>query len=213
MRAFVVLLSLVGVSIGCGAGTVNIDEADAATDGGLADGNATDSGRALSKVEVQKVCERTTPFQSEPCALAVRDYCAYRQTEAECTSFEPILLEESYAFGCAWAKVVKFSELESCTVESVFGRCVAVIDMLKGCSPTCSPEYPAGVDYGITTYAAANEMMEIPCYGSELGGPIDEATVIANQIGDERKYSTCADNISPPAPKALCACTNAFCAQ
>lgn len=198
LRKMVVLLSAGLVSLGCGESSPSSEAAQDA-----------DASRYKP---APKECEGTNPFDSADCGEAISRACRRFETESECTRQPLFELEEGdMRMACAWSRVVRFAELESCTVGAVHGRCEAVFEPNLGCGDPCAD---LGVHsfFAFNAFPATRELVETPCINSgltEIAGPWSARS---NQQTEDRMVYLCADNVSPAPPADLCGCAATACA-
>lgn len=157
-------------------------------------GSATTSGAALPDA-----CSiDASPFLQPECLDALRLACNAHAAENDCAAAAPFAFDDGgFVIGCAWAKVVTFSDATQCTVESVAGRCEARIDSECG-------DYCAG-DFMLSDVAAIPAQLEIV---QLCGGPLGAWSATDAEPGTV--VSTCAPNVEPPSDP-LCDCATTAC--
>jgi hypothetical protein len=126
----------------------------------------------------------SSPFLQPQCLDALATKCGMQASEAACVAVEEAPFDE-YPIQCTWIDVTVFSDAAACTVQSVDGRCVAVLleeDCVDGCQ----------VD------AARGEILDL------CGGPLDASSA----VGAEDPGPAPCSSATPP---ALCACSSTVC--
>jgi hypothetical protein len=137
-----------------------------------------------------------SPFLQEECLANMRASCNAHADADECATAAFEL--DQYGVQCAWAKVVTFSDAESCTVASVGGRCEATI-VQESCGDYCAGEDSFS---NVTAIPSELEIIEL------CNGPLGPWSA----VGSDSDYtSTCGENLSPP-QHAFCGCAMAACA-
>ena len=103
--------------------------------------------------------------------------------------------------------MVRFSSVETCSVEAVEGRCEAGMDPGEvAFSDACDPATRGGLYGSLQAIVETRELVQMHA----LSGPIGAGTALVNQQTDVREVHSCgADAPAPPA--ALCACTDVAC--
>lgn len=203
---------LVGlVSTGaCGGSTLTIvdDPLDAGVEpdaGHEPDATLVD-GAATNDAGLPAACVDESPFTSEACAVALAARCHALTSERDCVS-EVISGDDSYL--CEWAKVTTFSDVATCTVASVEGRCEAysVTAGLGSCRGPCAWSLS-----DLDAYPATSVLLQSACRSSTgivVTGPIDHETIREFQPGGPRERRSCGQD-SPP---ELCACSQVVCGR
>lgn len=178
-------------------------------------GNAAatdDAGVEPSEFAVPFDCAATTPQLSAACARALREICEQHQDEPSCARERAYAFEQSiFSFRCGWSKVVRFSDLSSCRVESVRGRCDLYGVSPLQCPALCENDEPGGLYYRLTTRLRDHELVINPCFGANaMDGPIGEWDARTDPQNLEDAYQTCGGH-EPPPPRELCDCKVAAC--
>jgi hypothetical protein len=102
---------------------------------------------------------------------------------------------EGYQIRCLWAKVVKFTDATSCSVESVTGRCEASVRTF--CGDFCGGNSLVGDIHAIPSQL---EIIHL------CGGPLGPWSAVGN---DNSSYSSpCGTGQAAP---ALCDCATVAC--
>jgi hypothetical protein len=151
----------------------------------------------------------SSPFVSAECLGGLRDRCRAAMDVNDCAATEAIVFDDgAYVIACGWAKVVAFSDVDTCTIASVIGRCEAGIEQLIPCADRCTGEPDLYASLRASVPDA--ELVEMPCTldGRILDGPLGPSSAVGAPPGDG---STCAPNIQPPAPE-ICTCATEACA-
>jgi len=180
-------------------------------------GDGTGSGGSTWAVAAAALlppeCADTNPFGSEDCGGALKTLCRAQGTAQACEAQGPFSFNEGeYVFMCGWAKVVTFSDPDSCTVASVSGRCEAGILPFVGCGDPCVDIEESFLYDALVAILDESELIEMPCaLGDALGGPIGEWTDLANQQerGEEPYTHYCSADWPPP--PSLCNCYEVAC--
>lgn len=151
-----------------------------------------------------------SPFLEADCLGALAARCGALESEQECVAAKPLSFGDGgYPIHCGWAKVVRFADIDMCTVESVSGRCVAGLEQNGiGCDDPCAGELD--LYSSLSVEFAELEMIEMPCApgGAYLGGPLGPSSAVDSPPTDGS--GSCAENTSPP-PSELCACHQVAC--
>ena len=199
LALFVAAMSLAPVSpalVGCGSESEA--EPGCSTESAACDES---SGTSRDESWLPEACSLDrSPFLQPQCLDALRLACNEHSAENVCTA-SPVLPFASggYEIRCAWAKVVTFSDADSCTVESVDGRCEASIEGLLPCGgDPCTED---SLMSSVSAVPSESEIIQL------CGGPLGSW----NAVGSTESYaSVCEDGIEPP-PPSLCDCTEAAC--
>ncbi len=140
----------------------------------------------------------TTPFLQVECLDAMRLACNQHSEEDDCTSAPGLAFARGgYQVGCSWARVVRFSDADTCTVQSVEGRCEASLEGLP-CGDLCAGNSMLS---NISAFPSESELVDL------CGGPLGSWSA----VGSTQMHAfTCGENIEPPAPE-LCDCVDAVC--
>jgi len=83
-----------------------------------------------------------TPFRGEACLRNIRDICRSHQDKQGCVGQGKVDAAGGFVVFCNWVPVVKFTDDESCIVESSSWRCEGHLDSIDACADPCevSPE-------------------------------------------------------------------------
>lgn len=141
-----------------------------------------------------------SPFLREECLEALRLGCNAHVAENECMAAPPVSLDEGgYTVRCLWAKVVAFSDVGSCSIESVTGRCEAS----EG-APLCG-DFCAGDPWmsDVSAISAEQEIIDM------CGGPLGAWAAVGSSSSDD--VLPCGPDYSPESPPALCECATVAC--
>lgn len=173
-----------------------------------ATGNSGSTGDGPS-MDRPEACEGlSSPFVSADCLVGLRDRCRAANDAAACEDVPALAFDGGFLIMCGWAKVVSFSDVASCTIEAVQGRCEAGVEQLVPCFDKCTdtPDLHASLHANILEA----ELVEMPCApdGKLLGGPLGPASAVGAPPGET---GTCAPDLSPPAPE-ICDCAPIACA-
>ena len=146
----------------------------------------------------------TSPFLEADCLAALRDRCRSRANDADCTMGGPLIFGGgAYKIFCTWSKVVRFSDLTTCAVETVFHRCEGTIKQdLVVCRDPCTAT--PDIFSRWTAIPSEQELVRVEC-----GGPIGPWSAVGSTPGSYT--GACLGNIMPPAPD-LCRCESTACA-
>lgn len=181
-------LLLVGA---CGGHTLPVDDAG---DGGM-DTEAVDAAAANDAADgtppnAPAECVGTDPFGPEACGTALSERCRALTTERDCESAAPLDLGRQWV--CGWTKVTTFSDMATCAVASVAGRCEAYLVIGGPCSCEAHP--------------ADSEILHPPCRNhGGIQGPIDRYTSLEVQRTEPRTQFACGPQYVPAEPE-LCKC-------
>lgn len=139
-----------------------------------------------------------SPFLQPECLGAMRLACDLHGEENVCTAVPGLSFDGgAYEVRCLWAKVVSFSDVDTCAVEAVVGRCEASLDGLP-CGDLCAGESQVS---NVSAIPSESEIVQL------CGGPLGSWTA----VGSTEMYGfTCGDNLDPP-PPPLCDCVEAAC--
>lgn len=183
----------------CGGSDSTMQEdTDENTSGGEATGSTATSGASGGNTWLPDTCSADqSPFLQESCLDSLRMSCNTHAEENECMATPVLFFDEGgYGIRCLWARVVKFSDASSCTVESVTGRCEASVN--GECEDFCSGDFLLS---DMSAISSQSELIQV------CGGPLGTWSA----VGAEQGYiSTCGPNIQPP-PPPLCDCGDAAC--
>lgn len=210
-------LVLFAGALGCVAACGTIEgAAPDAPDVGDA-GDASDAGDAdvlSNEYLVPPECTDTNPFFSAACARALREICEQHVDEPSCGRQRGFAFERGGIgyFRCGWSKVVRFSELTTCQVESVRGRCdLYAPKSYFECPALCEGDAEGGLPYRLATRLRDQELILLPCFGFfAMDGPVGEWSSLYDPQNVEDAYQTCGAH-EPPPPKELCDCRRAAC--
>lgn len=158
--------------------------------------------------DLPAACEGlSSPFVSADCLSGLRDRCRALTDDASCEASPSLTFDGGFAIACGWAKVVTFSDIASCTIASVEGRCEAGIEQFIGCGDKCTDE--PDLYSSLRANVIEAELIEMPCApeGRTLDGPLGPSSAIGAPPGET---GACAPNITPPAP-AICDCAPVAC--
>lgn len=175
------------------------------------DSGESSSSSSSSSSGLPAACVYFNPFASEQCGAALRALCNNLSNERDCNAQEPFSFNDAnYVFACGWAKVITFSDPESCTVGSVAGRCEAGLIAGPACGDPCDGQ-PPDLYTGFVAIESDSELVEMPCApgGSALDGPVGEWASLAYQ--KERKVPIHPCGADLPPPPRLCDCAQAAC--
>jgi hypothetical protein len=181
-------------------------------DSGTDDETAGDDDTTTGSTDVlpPECSDLGSPFLEEDCLGALQSACRAYAAENECTGQAPFVFGDgAYVVHCGWAKLVTFSDAETCTVESVAGRCEAGLeDTLSGCGDPCVGE--PDINHALSAIPSELVLLEMACTpgGNRLDGPLSPTSAVDSEL--ENYTGTCAPNIEPPAP-ALCDCAPVAC--
>lgn len=180
-----------------------------ACDSGESPSSSSSSGSG--SMELPAACVYANPFAAELCGAALRTLCNSFTNERECSAQEPFSFNDGdYVFACGWAKVITFSDAESCTVGAVAGRCEAGFIAGPPCGDPCDGQ-PPDLYTGFVAIERESELVEMPCGlgGSALSGPVGEWISLEYQREREVPIHPCGADLPPP-PR-LCECAQAAC--
>lgn len=174
-----------------------------------------DAGSDSSVSSLPLECATTTPFNSAACGRALREICSQLDDEPSCARHAGFPFDNSVVyFRCGWSKVVQFSEIETCQVQSVTGRCDLYGQMPLSCANPCSEDDSnefAGLYGSLQAHVGTRELVKSPCsYGSSMDGPLGEWLSRNDPQNTDAAYRTCGAH-EPPPPKELCSCQRAAC--
>lgn len=219
-------IAVIFAVLGCGSGpapggttgssTTGSSTTGASTTGASTEATATDSpttdGTGGPGTGLPQACEGLlSPFTSADCLIGLRERCRAQADEPACQALDSLAFDGgSFVISCGWAKVVVFADVAACTIDATHGRCEAGIEQPgHGCPDRCTdaPDLYAS----LRASAEDLELIEMPCAaaGHLLDGPLGPGAAIGAPPPDEG--STCAPNVTPPAP-AICACAPQACA-
>ena len=124
--------------------------------------------------------------------------------------------EGSFIFGCGWATVYTVSNLSTCEIGTVSGRCEAGIFQTLECEDECSLP-PGGVPglYTLNAIPDDGELIKMPCAPGGSGlldGPAGEWISLSYQQehGPASVVASCAA-AGTPNPPEICSCLDAAC--
>lgn len=168
-----------------------------------------DSGMPPVPVE----CAGTTPHLSTVCARTLREMCERHADEPSCAREQAFVFDQSILlFTCGWSKVVRFSDISTCAVESVRGRCDLYGALPMGCGDACAQVEAGGLYDSLVARVRDNELVKSPCFnGAAMVGPIGEWESRVDPENQDGAYRTCGGH-EPPPPRELCDCRRAACA-
>ena len=147
------------------------------------------------------------PHTSEACGRALEEYCDSFDTEESCHDGNVFALDD-WIFACAWAKVVSFSELGTCAIDTVEWRCVAGHEERNGsCANQCDPASLSPRD-NLMASTTELQLYEMPCPRVSWG-PVGEWTAQSYQDQHGSLFARCHDGGSPP--PAVCDCSADAC--
>jgi hypothetical protein len=199
---FSLVVFLLASVIGCGgeancSGDACADEsASGSSDDSLGSVGESDSG-SLSWPP-QECSLEISPFLQVECLAAMRSACNAIEEEGDCT-LTPFASFSNGGFEvrCEWAKVVKFSDVATCSVEGVLGRCEPTLNEMA-CVDSCLGEALVG---SISAFPSDLELVQL------CGGPLGSWSA----VGSTEMYGfSCGDNLVPPEP-AICQCIDEAC--
>lgn len=140
----------------------------------------------------------TSPFLQAECLDAMRLACNQRSEENDCTSAPGLSFDGGgYEVRCSWARVVRFSDADTCTVQTVEGRCEASLEGLP-CGDLCAGESLVG---NISALPSESELVQL------CGGPLGAWSAVDSP---QMHAFGCGENLEPPAPP-LCDCVDVAC--
>lgn len=174
--------------------------------------NPTTGSTGGSGSGVPQACEGlNSPFVSADCLTALRERCRAQADELACQASDSLAFDDgAYIISCGWATVTVFADVATCTIAETHGRCEAGIEQTGyPCPDRCTDE--PDLYASLRANAAELELIEMPCAagGHLLDGPLGPDSAVGAPPPAEG--STCAPNVSPPAP-AICACAPQACA-
>ena len=210
-----VLAPLAFAAISCGS-TVSskTDPAGPSAAGGAGGSTGTTGGTTEGAASLPPECADTNPFGSEACGGALKTVCRDQVTQQACEAQGPFSFSDGeYVFMCGWAKIVTFSDPDSCTVGSVSARCEAGLLALVGCgADPCVDIEERSLYETLIAIPSQSELIEMPCsMGDALDGPIGEWTELANQQQQgENLYAQGCNSDFPP-PPSICNCYEVAC--
>lgn len=142
-----------------------------------------------------------SPFLQPECQVALRRLCNSSFDEVSCISREPFVFD-SFTFACAWAKVVRFNDVVSCTGADVFGRCELQHTVWTPCDSACASGVQPGMPSDAFGAIGGSELMFL-CNAIGIGTPVTDTD------GESVPgFEACSTLGELPAP---CACVDVAC--
>jgi len=140
----------------------------------------------------------TSPFLQPECLDAMRLACNQHSEETDCTSAAGLSFAGGgYEVACSWAKVVRFSDPDTCTVQTVEGRCEARVAGMP-CGDLCTGD---SLTSNTSAFPSDSELVQL------CGGPLGEWSAVGST---QMHASSCGENLEPPQPP-LCDCVDVAC--
>ena len=130
-----------------------------------------------------------TPFTQPECLTAIREACNAQQDEASCNGTDPLPFS-GFPVTCGWAEVVTFSDLATCSVESVEGRCEANL---------CQDGLGSGGPCEASAIPSESAFIQL------CGGPLGSWAAIDSE--EQSPLEACEDGAGP----AICGCFEQAC--
>ena len=139
--------------------------------------------------------------------------CRALDNERDCEAVPPRNLGYEHIMRCGWSRVVQFDDPSSCTVRVETERCDAYADVEENiaCASPCS-DGGGGLYGAFIADEERSELIENPCSGRALRGPVSEDWTRPTAGADTLELRSCSGG-SPSLPAGLCACAAAACGR